>query len=266
MTINQKGFNNLFLRYIKNKYPKHKHKHLMSLPFEQKKKIMNFKTPKNPEKQKKDNKKVIKWNSIKHIWKQYLQDDFELQDFGGGGNCFFYCVENALEIKNLRHIVADYITLETIESIKLFFEGKPEGGFEFIDGLNIIGNCDRFELIKELISLDNPVDFFKKIISSYKPIRYKKFTISYWADEWCVNKCIDIFPELKLFIINLTTKNNLNFGWTPPKNNTTKNLFLLRIPGHYQILFNKEFKKYILDNNEIPENIQMLYLEQFGSN
>lgn len=275
MTINNNGFNNLFKHFVKKQFPNNikKQQMLLQLPLLKKQQILND-YHKNMKKG--NTKKVnysyknINWSNINHNWKKYLKDDFELHDCGAGGNCFFLCLGRAMSINSntIRQKLANTINLETINRLKLFYEGHKDGFSEFIDGLNVYGTNKKFEFIKFLLEQDKSIDLFKKIISSNHPVNFNfknaKIRVSYWGDEWSINKCMEIFPDLRLFILDTGVKNTTSFAWTNISfENKDKNILLFRKPGHYQILYHKKNKKYILENNQIPDYIQTLYLEQF---
>lgn len=274
MTINNKGFNNLFKQFVKKQFPNDikKQQMLIQLPFLKKKQVLMNHHKKLKKHIKKDNKSIkkIDWSKINHSWKEYLKDDFELHDCGGGGDCFFLCLAKAMCLKSkiIRRKLADTIDSETIKRLKLFYEGHKDGSSEFIDGLNVYGTNKKFEFIKFLLDQKKSIDIFKNIIGSTKPINLKfknnKIGVSYWGDEWSINKCMEIFPSLRLFILDTGVKNSTSFAWTNISfENKDKNILLFRRPGHYQILYHKNFKNYVLQNNQIPDYIQTLYLEQF---
>ena len=282
MTINRNGFNNLFKKFIQQRYPHdpRKQKLFLNLPLKKKQQLLfNYHKKIHQDKLKKqiqDKKnniqsiKKINWSKISHIWKEYLNDDFELHDCGGGGDCFFLCLAKAMGLKSniIREKLANTINENTIERLKLFYKGHKDGSSEFIDGLNIYGTNKKLEFTQYLLEQEKSIDIFKKIISSTKPIilnyEKSKIYVSYWGDEWSINKCMEIFPSLRLFILDTGVKNTTSFAWTDTNfENKDKNLLLFRRPGHYQILYYKTLKNYILQNDQIPDYIQTLYLEQF---
>jgi hypothetical protein len=284
MTINKHGFNNLFKKFIKQRYPNNprKQKFFLNLPFLKKQQLLfNYHQENKLNKQIQHKKQIniyqidksikkIDWSKISHIWKKYLKNDFELHDCGGAGDCFFLCLAKAmcLKSKTIRTKLANTIDENTIERLKLFYKGDKDGCSEFIDGLNICETNKKLEFTQYLLNKENSIEIFKKIISSTKPIildyKKNKIHISYWGDEWSINKCMEIFPKLRLFIIDTGVKTMPSFAWTDTNfENKDKNILLFRIPGHYQILYNKSLKNYILKNNQIPDYIQTLYLEQF---